>query len=676
VTEAPTGDRRVGRIAQFIGLLLASVAAIWHAFLMTSATNDNFLHMTLAKQWLAGDWPVRDFFDHGWVLQYSLSAGAQLIGGERPMSEAVIVAVAWAISTYVVYQTVLRLTEHVPAALLAASLLIIAGARGYSYPKGIVYAVAASLWWDYVRKPTAAKIVGFGAWAAIAFYWRPDHGIYVAVGLALAAVAAHGFRFLTVRRCTLAAATMLGLLAPFLLYVQIAAGLLNYGQTGLSAARAEHVTQGPHEWPVFRLWGSLTTIDRAEQYAPAIGIRWKATSSEVQRQEVRARYALTPLESDEQSVERVRLSASSLESLRDLVNEPIVDDTAGIDRARGRLSSPWTTWEQWKFRHAWFRLRLFPSLDSSTRASEIVVALFYALPILVTAIAPWIRVYLPQWITTWHLVAFALFAFLVDAAMLRIPFPVRAADAVVLSAVMFGVCVAWLWRAAAAGRMARVGMRFGASRVVFAVGAAFLVLSTFVNVAIVGRFADRLSGLAGGWTSLTRAQLAWSAGYRELNSSPPLAYFVDERARLSLRFAAYVRACVPMTERLLVLWFEPEIYYYGDRLMAQRHLGFAAALAPLAHEQRMTLDKILHFSPPIALARRSALDGYARASFPGVVEYVEREYRLAASVVEEGEEYLVFVRRDRPALTTFGSEAWPCFVAEPSLWSRVGQPKG
>jgi hypothetical protein len=424
------------------------------------------------------------------------------------------------------------------------------------------------------------------------------------------------------------------------------------------------------------MWGSVATVDPEARYAPAIGIRWKDTSSEAQRQEVGARYGLTRLDSDEQSVQRFRLSAPSLERLRDLVNEPIVDDTAGIDRASGTLSTPWTTWEQWKFRHAWLRLRLFPSLDSSARASEIVVALFYALPILATTAAPWIRTYLAQWITTWHVVTFALFALLVDAAMLRIPFPVRAADGVVLSAVMFGVCVTWMWRAAAAGRLPRPGMRFQPSLMVFAVGAAVLVLTTFVNVVTVGRFADRLSGLAGGWTSLTRARLAWTSVYRELNASPPLSYFVDERARLSLRFAAYVRGCVPTTERLLVLWFEPEIYYYGDRLMAQRHLGFSAALAPLAHEQRMTLDKIQHFSPPIALVRRSALDTQARASFPGVVEYVEREYRLAATVVDEGEEYLIFVRNDRPALTSFGSEAWPCFSAEPSVWSRVGQPRG
>jgi len=184
-----------------------------------------------------------------------------------------------------------------------------------------------------------------------------------------------------------------------------------------------------------------------------------------------------------------------------------------------------------------------------------------------------------------------------------------------------------------------------------------------------------LTGLAGEWRSLSRAQAAWRAVYDELVSSPPLAYFVDGRARFSLRLAAYVRDCVPATERLVVLWFEPEIYYYGDRLMAQRHLAFAAAWAGLAREQQLATERVRHFAPPIVLARRSALDAYARASNPGVVAYVETEYQVAATLHEDGEEYLIFTRPERSVLRGFGPQNWPCFVREPSPWSRVGKPK-
>ncbi len=670
-----------GRVRR-ASLALAVCAAAWHVFLMTSANNDNFVHMTLAKQWLAGDWPVRDFFEQGWVLQYGLSAVAQAIGGDRLLSEAVVVGLAWAVSTYVVFDIVLRLTGHLGAAVLAAPLLIVAGARGYSYPKGIVYAVAAWLWWRYVQRPSKAAIAWFGAWAAIAFYWRPDHGIYVALAVALAVVAAHGLQFVSVTRCSLAAATMLAVLLPFFLYVQWTVGLLEYARTGLAAAQVEHVTQGPHQWPMLRLWGSLWTTEPAEQYAPVVSIRWTSLSSPEQRRQVMERYGLTSLGSEE-SVERVRLSALALSNIRGVINEPIVEDTAGIERASATLSPDrWTTGQQWKFKHAWMRVQFLPSLDRQSRASEIAVTLFYALPIILIAAAPWMRVHLQAWVTARQLIAFALFALLVDLAMLRIPFPARGPDAVALSAIAYGCCVAWVWRSVlpirpgdgGTGRATLVSSRGLAIRVLFALCGAALVLVTTSSVAIAGRFTDRLTGLAGDWTSFSRAGVAWTAAYDELTASPPLSYFIDERARFSLLLAAYVRDCVPTTDRVLVLWFEPEIYYYGDRLMAQRHLVFAPTWASLEPEQRMTMEKIRRFSPPLALARRSALDAYARASFPGVVDYVEQEYRLAATVADEGEEYLIFAQKSRPVVRAFGSGNWPCFTGEPSLWARVGHP--
>lgn len=661
----PAAARHSWWIGHALALVLAAMAAVWHACLMTSATNDNFLHMTLAKQWLAGDWPVRDFFDQGWLLQYGLSAAAQSIGGDRIMSEAVIVGLAWAASTYIVFVLIELLTQSLAAALIATPLLIVAGARGYSYPKGIVYAVAAMLWWRYVRKPSTARIVTFGTWAAVAFYWRPDHGIYVAAGLALAVVAAHGVQRPAVIRCSIGAVTMLAVLAPFLLYVQWAVGLAEYARTGLAAAETEHVSQGPHQWPFLRLRGSFYTVEPADQYAPVIGIRWTGTSSADERRNALERYQLTSI-GTEDSVERVRLSESSVANLRAIVNDPIVEDTAGVERGTGTLATKtWPADQQWKFNHAWLRVRFLPTLDRQGRAAEIAVALFYLLPVVLIVAAPRIRSCLASWITARHLIAFGSFVLLVDLAMLRSPFPARGPDAVVLSSVAYGCCVAWLWRTAVVGRR-RTG------RVAFAITGVALVFAVSGSVATAGRFGERLTNLAGGWTSLRRANAEWRATYDELMASPPLAYYVAHRARLSLRLAAYVRDCVPATDRLTVLWFEPEIYYYGDRAMAQRHAAFAAAWAGLAREQLLATDRMRHFAPPLVLARRSALDAYARASNPGVVAYVEKAYRLSATFQEDGEEYLIFTRPDRPVLREFGRQNWPCFVRERSVWSTVG----
>ena len=66
-----------------IGIGLAVVAGVLQAVIASSPTNDDFLHVVLARQILAGDWPVRDFFDLGTWLTYGMSAVGQLIFGHR-----------------------------------------------------------------------------------------------------------------------------------------------------------------------------------------------------------------------------------------------------------------------------------------------------------------------------------------------------------------------------------------------------------------------------------------------------------------------------------------------------------------------------------------------------------------------------------------------------------------
>jgi len=645
---------RLNPADRVIGAGLAIAAAAWHAMLMTRATNDNFLHLTLAQQWLNGDLPVRDFFDQGWVLQYSLSAAAQIVFGNRLGSEAIVVGLSWAVSTGLVFVVVRRLTSLRSVAIVSALLPIVASARGYSYPKGIVYAVAAWLWWRYVAHPASRRAVALGVWAAIAFYWRPDHGVYVAIAIVLAAAAAHGLRPSALQRSLVAGAVMLVCLTPFLLYVQWMYGLRWYVQTGLVQAEVEHQSHGTHEWPLLRYRTRIVSIEPAEHFAPEVALRWSASSSERQRQEVRARYGLTTVATDADGTERVRLSPQAVSRVRLLIGEPIVDDTAGIDRSTGTLTEKgWPSSQRRKFNYPVLRVQILGFLDEPTRASEITATMFFLFPLATLMGARWLarRLDVPG---PASVAAFAAFALIVSWAMIRNPFPARVADAVVLTSICFGACIGALWRAAGTGGILRVVQRGMA---------ALIAVLAVVAVARAGRF-------DGPWT--------WTQGatemYRELTASPPLAFYVGRPARFTLQLAAYVRECVPVEERVLVLWFEPEIYYYSERLMAQRHLVFAPAWAALEHEQRATLDKIDRFKPPLALMRRSALEEYARATYPGVIAYVSQHYDLAATAHDSGEDYLIYARRDRPAVRAFSSGMWPCYVAQSSPWARVGQP--
>jgi hypothetical protein len=108
--------------------------------------------------------------------------------------------------------------------------------------------------------------------------------------------------------------------------------------------------------------------------------------------------------------------------------------------------------------------------------------------------------------------------------------------------------------------------------------------------------------------------------------------------------------------------------------MAQRPAVFAPAWSGLEHEQRATLNKLQQSAPPLALVQQSALDAYARATFPGILDYVNREYVVAATIEDGGERYLVYARRNREVIRTFGPQGWPCFTPVPSQWARVGIP--
>jgi hypothetical protein len=638
---------------------LVALAAVYHTVLVSVPTNDNFMHLALARQVLGGEVPVRDFFDSGIPLMYLLSALAEQVVGYRLLSEALLVGGLSAVSAYLVYRCTWELTASRTAAVLAALLLVLAAPRGYSYPKLIVYAGAAALWWGYVRAPGTRRLVALGLWTALAFYWRPDHGVYVAVGVVLATVAAQGPTRLAATATATAGGVALILVLPFLVFVQVQMGLLAYVQTGYLQGQYEHVKErhAVPDWPL-RGPGDLVRLAAAEAYAPAISIRWTAGSGAQDRAAVMARHGAVPLAADGPQTQRVRLSDISRETLRRLIDEPIVEDTADVDRGAAiLLAGSWRRpWHRWQFAHAWLRVEPFPAVDGVAAAGETLAALWYVLPLAfaLLALAP-LRRHLVDGVTPAAIAAFAAFGLVVDVGLLRTPYAVRAVDAVVLPAVMLA-CVLVVAARAVAHRGAVVRASAAACVAVCAV----LVLR---SVAVAGDLDARSGWLAGEWASRDRARGAWADAWARLSASPPIAYWEDRPAGADLRLARYAHACVPESDRLLVLWFAPQIHYYADRLMAHRHVVFVPAWRDLAHEEPMTLAKIERHDPPIVLATRAVLEAEATESHPRVVEHVRTAYDVADAFEDDGQEYVVFARRGRPVLREYGPRGWPCYAA-------------
>ena len=637
-------------------MALALLAALHKMLYASVLVNDDFMHRAYARQLVAGEWPVRDFFDYGMGLMYAMTALAEVAFGYRLFSEALVIAAMVGVSTYLVYDIVRRASGSVSVAALSAVLFVVATPRSYGYPKLIVYAVAAALWWQYVWKPGARQAIALGVWAAVSFFWRPDHGAYVAVGVTLAIIAAHGLRILTLTRCLQAGAVAVVLVAPWLAFASAhTGGLTAFVQSGLTAASEEHRSTGRvvPRWPL-RQGHDIVRVDDAERYAPTIGMRWTRDSSAASREDVLRRYELAVVATRDDVSLQVRLSARALQDLRGLLAEPIVEDTDGVDRGAASVSSSiWPDWERWRFSHWWLRIRGLPGLDTQVEAGEAATILLGVLPLMAAGLGavPRFRRHLPAGVSGAHLVCFSVFALVVDFGMLRTPFHVRAADVVVLPGIALGVLTAALQHATRASQ--------GWGRWLPRAAAVIVVLLLFKSLAVAGQSGERVNWLAGEWSSLDRARGAWEEVSGRLSSSPPIDYWRNRKPEVTLRLAAYARECLPQSDRILVRWFAPEIYYYSDRLMAGRHAFFLTALGRLPHERQMELDKIRR-SPPQIVFSKVMSDRDASETFPDLVDVVARDYRVGGWI-DDGDRYLILVRRDRPPVRLYGDGKWPCF---------------
>src|SRR5688500_9650943 len=134
----------------FPGIVIAVIAGLHKAVLTSTPVNDDYQHLAYARQLLHGDLPLRDFWDLSTTLQAALSAASQLVFGHRLLAEAMVVGIATAAAVYLAYRMIQHLTGSSLIAAICAALFIIAVPRAYAYPKWIVYAVAAWLWWNNV----------------------------------------------------------------------------------------------------------------------------------------------------------------------------------------------------------------------------------------------------------------------------------------------------------------------------------------------------------------------------------------------------------------------------------------------------------------------------------------------------------------------------------------------
>src|SRR5262245_34913155 len=164
------------------GVVLAFlIAAAFRWLTLTEFLNDHFDHVALAQQLRLGAMPLRDFVDEGMPLMYLLSAALWSLVKAPFLSEAIIVAVAFASAAALSFQTTAVLSRSMMAASLAVLAQLAVYPRTYSYPKLLVQAIAIAVACWAVQRLTIRRIAALSATAALGYYFRHDHAVYLGV---------------------------------------------------------------------------------------------------------------------------------------------------------------------------------------------------------------------------------------------------------------------------------------------------------------------------------------------------------------------------------------------------------------------------------------------------------------------------------------------------------------
>ena len=204
---------------------------------------------------LRGERPLRDFVDAGlqgaWpALTYELSALAQRLGGETLLSEAVLCVGAIALSATLLFRAAASVAG-VWASVVVTLLSVATSTRLYGYHKVLVSSVAVALLLHYARAPSMRNLCLMAAWSAVAFLFRHDYLVYVALATVCLIVTLPGLPMVRRARVAITYVGLTGLLLLGPVYsVHRFVGLGSYLSSNIESARRE-AGRTDLEWPAF-----------------------------------------------------------------------------------------------------------------------------------------------------------------------------------------------------------------------------------------------------------------------------------------------------------------------------------------------------------------------------------------------------------------------------------------
>lgn len=650
------GDNRISILTSTVWLI-----AFFFYFNDPQFPNDHFGHLAQAFQVTLGELPVRDFLDLGAPLQLLLSAFAQHFWGYSLLSEWLLISAVMATGFAFVFLASYDLSKSVFLSLFGTMVALSLQPRGYGYPKVLVYAAAALVMSRYLVRAGRRSRLMLAAAIALAFLFRHDHGVYVALSIASGLVAANWERgaVATVRAVGSVALAALVMVSPYLLYVQWNLGLDTYIRTAVSFTQRE-TSKASIRPPNLHLDLSVPFVIVEPAPLRTVELTWARDAHRFERLRIEQVLGLQAVRREAPRARTYELPPGSGVSVEDLAELPEIESAQlgdpnedGADRLIAALR----------------RVRLFPGILTAENA----LAWFYLIVLLV----PWAALVSVAWIAIRQrkrrsanpdlpvALAMSVLCLLATVGLLRDAVFHRVADVGAPTAVL----AVWLAsRFLVPGAPAVPHDNHGPDSLRFARSGRFLAIAIVfaVTVGFQIHMLDRLYrlGLLAGPAALTEMAKARIRGL----SIPVLDYGARRGAGGLAELTRYVHDCTAPTDRWWISWFEPQVYYYSGRGFAsgQFHLSvryFVPAFASSDMRVRIMRKFASESVPVVALDVNRLVEGY---SF--FYDRIFAEYRHARDIYVEGQGPLgVFLRKDWHPSGNYEPLGLPCRLGEDGL---------
>jgi hypothetical protein len=212
-------------------------------------TDDHFFYLVRGWQILFGDLPVRDFVDHGAPLFYYIGAAVQLLIGRGTVSEVLFCTTVLAAGAALTFWLAAQASGSLALGLIAVLFQVLLEPRFYNYPKILVYALAIPLIWRFVERPTGGRRLAVAAVTALGFFFRHDHGLFVALATVTALAVMQDLPWrVRLRHGLIYIGLVVALVVPYLVFIEVNEGLAAYLRDASDWA-AKDRSRAPVVWP-------------------------------------------------------------------------------------------------------------------------------------------------------------------------------------------------------------------------------------------------------------------------------------------------------------------------------------------------------------------------------------------------------------------------------------------